>query len=252
MEQEFDVVYEDLTKEQLIKKIKKLENKNSELKESMNTLTIKYENVQNILEKIKNEYDISKYLKDAKEIKSKDYKLKNEEERLSLIEDPWLFYVNNLSAEKELIINNLNSKYYFNLKQENTNLIPLNVKTWQNKKSMLIDVLNQFPNFKEFSEEWLDMDIKQLIYYLSQIIKTLNNSLFLIKNLGSKKEIDYFKYTELIVNLIEIFNKQIKLNYETEDSSSYILIIIESEEDLNILNVNDGNSRYIISLEKLI
>jgi len=96
-------------------------------------------------------------------------------------EETWLYYVK-VGEKKENILKALEMK-------SETQIMEFNTLLWTDENKMLINILQNFKKFQEFSQDWVNMTNKQLKHYIHEIISSMliNDIVFLLKGLPTKK-----------------------------------------------------------------
>jgi hypothetical protein len=209
---------------QLEAQIKKLTNENMSLKAKVNNLEI-------TVEKICSQMNIK-----APETKIKTFDADNSEE------ETWLYYV-----KKGMPKEKITAKLGFT-KPDNLIAIDVSVAGWLSEKQMYIDILNQFEKFKEFAEDWNGMSESQLEHYLHTILSSslVSDVVVLLRTLPLKANKNYEKIMSNIASLAGLmYNSWEELEVNNE-LIGRMALVLESEEELQILNILKNNSRLIL------
>ena len=155
----------------------------------------------------------------------------NKEEK----EDTWIYYI--LSSQ------NLTTKKIISL---------LNIS--DPNKTILEISANDFVN--EYSYDFANMETPQIINYFEEIFEVtlMSDSIIIIRNLPSKKSSNYDELMEIIIGLInrvkKIFDNTVGKDSE-EEGIGKMRLVLETKEELNILNIVKNDSRFLLNIEKL-
>jgi hypothetical protein len=241
MENNLKNYVDEIENEKLISKVLKLENTVKKLTSENNNLKVKVNNLENIVQKICEQLKITDNTKnDLTNIKNKQSLLTDEE-----IEETWLYYTKK-GLTKEKIINKLN----FN---QEAVVTELKAENWDDEKKVLIDLLNSFPKYAEFSEDWSSMSVKQLKNYLQTILSStlVGDFCIVLRNLPSKNQNNYDSVLSHVATLAEIMYstwEELEVNNELMGKMA---LVLESDEELQILNIVKNNTRLILFVEAL-
>jgi hypothetical protein len=221
-----------LNKQEL--EMKKLRKENSILKSRVNNLELF---MQNLLFQL-----------DLKNKINKDLFIGSNDE----IEESWLYWIKNGKSKNDLLKllkiedNDKEKKTFFEEMDSNEYCL--------DEKKMLTEILKNIQNFKTFSDDWKTMDLEQLNIYLGNIFNSLmiNNTVFILRKIPGKNHKNYEKILSNIATLAGImYYSWEEINSLNEDHSGKMALILESDEELQILNVHKKNSRLILSIEPL-
>jgi hypothetical protein len=213
---------------QLETQVKKLANENMSLKAKVNNLEI-------LVERICTQMNIKS--PDIPPIKT----LSEDNE-----EETWLYYVQK-GVSKDKIINQLNYK------QDDYGVIEIKVDSWVNEKQMYIDILSKFEKFKEFIEDWNGMSQSQLDHYLKTILSSslISDVVIILRGLPGKTNKNYENIMSQIASLAGLmFNTWEEMEVNS-DLMGKMALVLESEEELQILNILKNNSRLILFVDNL-
>ncbi len=230
---------EESENDKITSKMSKLESQVKKLNLENNNLKVKVNNLETILEKV------CAQLKIKTNFNNNNTTHTNSSKNETDIEETWLYYVKKNKARTD-IINQLNFT-------NNPVVIELKVDNWLNENKILIDLLNSFPKFKEFSEDWSSMTNKQLINFLQTILSStlVYDTVIILRNLPSKSD---KKYESAISNVATVADVM-SATWEDLELSNEIMgkmaLVLESEEELQILNVIKNDSRSILIVDSL-
>lgn len=224
-----------LNKQEL--EMKKLRKENSILKSRVNNLELF---MQNLLFQL-----------DLKNKINKDLFIGSNDE----IEESWLYWIKCGKSKNDLLNllkieaeenNDKKNKVFFEEMDSNEFCLE--------EKKMLIEILKKIQIFKKFSDDYKNMDIEQLNVYLGNIFNTLmvNDTVIILRKIPGKNHKNYEKILSNIATLAGImYYSWEEINSLDEDHSGKMALILESDEELQILNVHKKNSRLILSIEPL-
>ncbi len=226
----------------LTNKVTKLETEFNKLKKENYSLKINVNKLESVIEKISSHLNLNLTtigLGDSNKKNTIDtVKGSNEEET-------WLYYVK--TGEKKDKI-----RKALDLSTE-TPFIEFNTLVWGDENKMLINILQNFKKFQEFSEDWASMTNKQLKHYVKAIVSStlINDVVFLLKGLPSKKLSNYDQLLALICTFTGIIFNTCEEMEKNDESIGKFALIIESEEELQILNSMNKNTRMLLFVEQL-
>jgi hypothetical protein len=102
------------------------------------------------------------------------------------------------------------------------------------------------------------METPQIISYFEEIFEVtlMSDTVIIIRDIPSKKNSNYEELMGLIVGLInrvqKIYdNAEGKDNDNEEEGMGKMKMVLETEEDINILNIVKNDSRFLLNIEKL-
>ncbi len=226
-----DKINKRLNKQEL--EMKKLRKENSILKSRVNNLEVF---LQNML-----------YQLDLKHKINKDLILGSSDE----VEESWLYWVKKGFSKDDIFkilkfnSNNSNSNYFLELDAS---------ELFLDEKKMLCEILKNFQNKKKFPDDWQSMEKEQLNVYLGNIFNSLmmNDTVILVKSIPNKNQKNYENILSNIATLAGImYYSWEELNSLSDEVTGKMALILESEEELQILNVHKKNSRLILNIEQL-
>lgn len=226
-----DKINKRLNKQDL--EIKKLKKENSILKSRVNNLEVFLQSLV--------------YQLDLKNKLNKDLILGATDE----VEESWLYWVKK-GQSKEDIFQLLKLKS--NREKENFFLELEANETFLDEKTMICEILKIIHNQKKFPDDWQSMDIHQLNIYLGNIFNSLmmNDTIIFVKSIPNKNQKNYEKILSNLATLAGImYYSWEELNSFSEEITGKMALILESDEELQILNVHKKNSRLILSIEPL-
>lgn len=214
--------------------VKKLRKENSILKSRVNNLEVFLQNLLNQL--------------DLKNRINKDLILGATDE----IEESWLYWVKKGQSKDDIFkllklnLNNENEKFFLELDAN---------ETFVDEKKMICQILKSIQSQKKFPDDWLSMDKDQLNLYLGNIFNSLmmHDTTILVRSIPNKRQKNYESILSNLANLAGImYYSWEELNSFSEEVTGKMALILESDEELQILNVHKKNSRLILSIEPLI
>ena len=171
----------------------------------------------------------------------------NKEEK----EDTWIYYIlssQNLTTKKIISL--------LNISDPNKTILEISANDFVNEYSLYIKLLEKIETFNEYSYDFANMETPQIINYFEEIFEVtlMSDSIIIIRNLPSKKSSNYDELMEIIVGLInrvkKIFDTVVEKDNE-EEGIGKMRIVLETKEDLNILNIVKNDSRFLLNIEKL-
>ena len=165
----------------------------------------------------------------------------NKEEK----EDTWIYYIlssQNLTTKKIISL--------LNISDPNKTILEISANDFVNEYSLYIKLLEKIETFNEYSYDFANMETPQIINYFEEIFEVtlMSDSIIIIRNLPSKKSSNYDELMEIIVGLInrvkKIFDTVVEKDNE-EEGIGKMRIVLETKEDLNILNIVKNDSRFV-------
>ena len=173
----------------------------------------------------------------------------NKEEK----EETWLYYI--LSSSKyttEKILSLLN------ITDPNKTVLEISSNNFVNEYSLYIKLLEKFETFNDYNNDFINMETPQIISYFEEIFEVtlMSDTVIIIRDIPSKKNSNYEELMGLIVGLInrvqKIYdNTEGKDNDNEEEGMGKMKMVLETEEDINILNIVKNDSRFLLNIEKL-
>ena len=166
-------------------------------------------------------------------------------------EEIWLYYIlssQQLSTEKILSL--------LNIVDPDKTVLELSTNDFVNEYSLYIHLLEKFESFNEFNQDFQSMDTPQIISYFEEIFEVtlMSDTVIIIRDIPSKKNNNYDELIVIIASLIEkinkIFNNVLQKENDTEGLGK-MKMVLETEEDMNILNVVKNEKRFLLNIEKL-
>ena len=167
-------------------------------------------------------------------------------------EETWIFYI--LSSQKyttEKILSILN------ITDPNKTILEISANDFVNEYSLYIKLLEKIETFNEYSYDFQSMETPQIINYFEEIFEVtlMSDTIIIIRNLPSKKSSNYEELIGIIIGLInrvqKIFGSVQEKDNDEEGGMGKMKMVLETQEDLNILNVVKNNSRFLLNIEKL-
>ena len=174
--------------------------------------------------------------------------LTNKEEK----EETWIFYV--LSSQKyttEKIISILN------ITDPNKTILEISANDFVNEYSLYIKLLEKIETFNEYSYDFQSMETPQIISYFEEIFEVtlMSDTVIIIRNFPSKKSSNYEELIGIIIGLInrvqKIYDSSQEKDNDEEGGIGKMRMVLETQEDLNILNIVKNDSRFLLNIEKL-
>ena len=171
----------------------------------------------------------------------------NKEEK----EETWIYYIlssQNLSTKKIISL--------LNISDPDKTILEISSNDFVNEYSLYIKLLEKIETFNEYSYDFANMETSQIINYFEEIFEVtlMSDSIIIIRNLPSKKSSNYDELMEIIVGLInrvkKIFDTVVGKDNE-EEGIGKMRIVLETKEDLNILNIVKNDARFLLNIEKL-
>ena len=171
----------------------------------------------------------------------------NKEEK----EETWIYYIlssQNLSTKKIISL--------LNISDPDKTILEISSNDFVNEYSLYIKLLEKIETFNEYSYDFANMETSQIINYFEEIFEVtlMSDSIIIIRNLPSKKSSNYDELMEIIVGLInrvkKIFDTVVEKDNE-EEGIGKMRIVLETKEDLNILNIVKNDARFLLNIEKL-
>ena len=167
-------------------------------------------------------------------------------------EETWIFYI--LSSQKystEKILS------FLNITDPNKTILEISANDFVNEYSLYIKLLEKIETFNEYSYDFQSMETPQIINYFEEIFEVtlMSDTIIIIRDLPSKKSSNYEELIGIIIGLInrvqKIFNSVQEKDNDEEGGMGKMKMVLETQEDLNILNVVKNNSRFLLNIEKL-
>ena len=167
-------------------------------------------------------------------------------------EETWIFYI--LSSQKystEKILS------FLNITDPNKTILEISANDFVNEYSLYIKLLEKIETFNEYSYDFQSMETPQIINYFEEIFEVtlMSDTIIIIRDLPSKKSSNYEELIAIIIGLInrvqKIFNSVQEKDNDEEGGMGKMKMVLETQEDLNILNVVKNDSRFLLNIEKL-
>ena len=166
-------------------------------------------------------------------------------------EETWIYYIlssQNLTTKKIISL--------LNISDPNKTILEISANDFVNEYSLYIKLLEKIETFNEYSYDFANMETPQIINYFEEIFEVtlMSDSIIIIRNLPSKKSSNYDELMEIIIGLInrvkKIFDNTVGKDSE-EEGIGKMRLVLETKEDLNILNIVKNDSRFLLNIEKL-
>ena len=167
-------------------------------------------------------------------------------------EETWIFYV--LSSQKYTTEKILS---FLNITDPNKTILEISANDFVNEYSLYIKLLEKIETFNEYSYDFQSMEKPQIINYFEEIFEVtlMSDTIIIIRDLPSKKSSNYEELIGIIIGLInrvqKIFNSVQEKDNDEEGGMGKMKMVLETQEDLNILNVVKNDSRFLLNIEKL-
>ena len=167
-------------------------------------------------------------------------------------EETWIFYV--LSSQKYTTEKILS---FLNIIDPNKTILEISANDFVNEYSLYIKLLEKIETFNEYSYDFQSMEKPQIINYFEEIFEVtlMSDTIIIIRDLPSKKSSNYEELIGIIIGLInrvqKIFNSVQEKDNDEEGGMGKMKMVLETQEDLNILNVVKNDSRFLLNIEKL-
>jgi len=215
--------------------MKKLRKENSILKSRINNLE---SFMQNLLFQL-----------DLKNKINKDLFIASNDE----VEESWLYWTKTGKSKDDIcnnlkIDNNNSEKKVFFMEMDSNDFC-------LDEKKMLNEILKFIQTYIKISDDWTAMDVEQLNIYLGNILNSLmvDDTVIVLRKIPGKNHKNYEKMLSNIATLAGImYYAWEEVNSLNEDHSGRIALILESDEELQILNVHKKNSRLNLNIEPLL
>lgn len=226
----------------LNKKVSKLENIIQRMTTENKFLKGKVSTLESVLSKVCNKLDLK--MPQIQESKISSQINKN----LNTIEETWLYYIpTKLNLTKEKII--------FSLKFSEADLTYIDIKAnWKTESEMLVSILENFSSFSEFSSDFKEFPLQQLIECFEEIFEVaiLSDIILVIRSIPSTKNKKiYDKLIDYIGSLAGVMFKTFSKQISNSEKIGRMALILEVEEEMNIINIVKNDSRVLLSVEKL-
>jgi hypothetical protein len=166
-------------------------------------------------------------------------------------EETWLYYI--LSSQK---LSTENILSMLNIVDEDKTILEISANDFVNEFGLYNKLLEKFESFNEYDQDFKSMDTPQVISYFEEIFEVtlMSDTVLIIRDIPSKKNPDYNELIGIIASLIEkihkIYNNVLKKEVDSEGLGK-MKMVLETEEEINILNVVKNDSRFLMNVEKL-
>ena len=166
-------------------------------------------------------------------------------------EETWLYYI--LSSQK---LSTENILSMLNIVDEDKTILEISANDFVNEFGLYNKLLEKFESFNEYDQDFKSMDTPQVISYFEEIFEVtlMSDTVLIIRDIPSKKNTDYNELIGIIASLIEkihkIYNNVLKKEVDSEGLGK-MKMVLETEEEINILNVVKNDSRFLMNVEKL-
>ena len=226
----------------LNKKVSKLEKIIQRMTTENKLLKAKVSTLESVLSKVFNKLELK--MPQIQESKISSQINKN----LNTIEETWLYYIpTKLNLTKEKII--------FSLKFSEADLTYIDIKAnWKTESEMFVSILENFSSFSEFSRDFKEFPLQQLIECFEEIFEVaiLSDIILVIRSIPSTKNKKiYDKLIDYIGSLAGVMFKTFSKQISNSEKIGRMALILEVEEEMNIINIVKNDSRVLLSVEKL-
>jgi hypothetical protein len=166
-------------------------------------------------------------------------------------EETWLYYI--LSSQK---LSTENILSMLNIVDEDKTILEISANDFVNEFGLYNKLLEKFESFNEYDQDFKSMETPQVISYFEEIFEVtlMSDTVLIIRDIPSKKNPDYNELIGIIASLIEkihkIYNNVLKKEVDSEGLGK-MKMVLETEEEINILNVVKNDSRFLMNVEKL-
>jgi len=166
-------------------------------------------------------------------------------------EETWLYYI--LSSQK---LSTENILSMLNIVDDDKTILEISANDFVNEFGLYNKLLEKFESFNEYDQDFKSMDTPQVISYFEEIFEVtlMSDTVLIIRDIPSKKNTDYNELIGIIASLIEkihkIYNNVLKREVDSEGLGK-MKMVLETEEEINILNVVKNDSRFLMNVEKL-
>ena len=146
---------------------------------------------------------------------------------------------------------------FLNITDPNKTILEISANDFVNEYSLYIKLLEKIETFNEYSYDFQSMETPQIINYFEEIFEVtlMSDTIIIIRDLPSKKSSNYEELIGIIIGLInrvqKIFNSVQEKDNDEEGGMGKMKMVLETQEDLNILNVVKNDSRFLLNIEKL-
>lgn len=214
--------------------INKLSKENAKLKANMNNMEVTLERVCNHLG-----LHMNKMISTSTHNLMKD----NIEE-----EETWLYCIK-IGTEKEKIMSALGVQEI-----ESTVYIEITANSLIDERRMYVSLLQNYKNFAEFADDWESMSLKELSHYFQSILSAnlVNETVIVIRNIPNKKDKLYEGFMTQIAILAGIMFKCWNELTTNKELVGKMALVLESEDELQIVNIKNNDIRLILYVDSLI
>ena len=172
----------------------------------------------------------------------------NKEEK----EETWIYYI--LSSQK-LTTKKILS--LLNISDPGKTVLEISSNDFVNEYSLYIKLLEKFETFNEYTYDFENMETPQIISYFEEIFEVtlMSDTVIIIRNIPAKKSSNYEELMEIIVGLInrvqKLYDSAVEKENDEEEGMGKMKMVLETQEDINILNIVKNDSRFLLNIEKL-
>ena len=166
-------------------------------------------------------------------------------------EETWIYYIlysQKISTKKIISL--------LNITDPGKTVLEISTNDFVNEYSLYIKLLQKFETFNEYSYDFENMETPQVINYFEEIFEVtlMSDTIIIIRNIPPKKSSNYDELMEIIVGLINRIQKLYDTLVEKENDEEglgQMKMVLETEEDISILNIIKNDSRFLLNIEKL-
>ena len=119
---------------------------------------------------------------------------------------------------------------------------------------MFLSLLNSFQTFSEFTKDFQNLPLSQLIECFEEIfeVSIMGDTVVVLRGIpSSKNKKNYEKVVDSIGTLAGVMSKDFNKQMNLGENVGRMALILETEEEMNIINIVKNDSRVLLSVEKL-
>ena len=166
-------------------------------------------------------------------------------------EETWLYYI--LTPPKSTTEKILS---LLNITDPDRTVLELSSNDFIDENGFYIKLLEKFESFNEYNQDFQNMEISQVISYFEEIFEVtlMSDTIIIIRDVPIKKNLNYDNFMVIIATFIErihrIFNSVLQKENDN-DGFGKMCLVLETQEEVNILNIVKNETRFLLSIEKL-
>ena len=166
-------------------------------------------------------------------------------------EETWLYYI--LTPPKSTTEKILS---LLNITDPDRTVLELSSNDFIDENGFYIKLLEKFESFYEYNQDFQNMEISQVISYFEEIFEVtlMSDTIIIIRDVPIKKNLNYDNFMVIIATFIErihrIFNSVLQKENDN-DGFGKMCLVLETQEEVNILNIVKNETRFLLSIEKL-